>query len=647
MSIFIFFCLSVLCMILGHIFKVKRWKQLIAVYEETDEYPLMTAMGWGHLINAVCPVRIGYLFRMIWGGKHLKMGYAISIATVFADLYVDVITVGTMACVWAVAGPKNAELTRMARNYQVALVLLVICSLLAVVLKKYIKKGIKKVSSVFNEKIQYYMLYQTYLSISSVKDIVQKINIGYFLEYTVLMWGGYIFSYSLMAKVVSLLGYSYTTSDIFTILFSGKPIVLLENQLMMVLLGYLCVPLVVCLLLFYGIHRMKPVEAEHYRNPLPQVNVSDKLSFLKKYYEDENRDIIHSYLEINQDVAVVEDRSAGSNACTSLVMNKDGKMFFRKYAYREDGKKLQEQIDWIEAHQKTLPLPLVSKKTSTGNYVTYDMPYYSSAVGLFRYAHTVPLDLSWRILETALEDIKNNCHSLNVRPSDKETIYQYIDTKIYHNMKMIKEGDRYIRGLEEFDSVIVNGRELHTLKYYSSMLEREHLYNIFKEDVYSDIHGDLTIENIVCISDNEELEKEEYQGKNIPAKYYYIDPNTGNLHDSPMLDLGKLLQSLHGNYEFLMVVASVSIRKNVVDYMMMRSDIYDQLYKKYYSYLTSSYTREQVLSIYYHEVVHWFRLMPYKIRKNEKLAVVFYTELLKVLHDVWELENEQREIGAI
>lgn len=53
-------------------------------------------------------------------------------------------------------------------------------------------------------------------------------------------------------------------------------------------------------------------------------------------------------------------------------------------------------------------------------------------------------------------------------------------------------------------------------------------------DPVADIHGDLTVENIICRTDVENPDK----------AWYIIDPNTGNLHDSPYLDYGKLLQSL-------------------------------------------------------------------------------------------------------
>jgi len=74
--------------------------------------------------------------------------------------------------------------------------------------------------------------------------------------------------------------------------------------------------------------------------------------------------------------------------------------------------------------------------------------------------------------------------------------------------------------------------------------------------------------------------------------------------------------------------------------LITRSEAYVQLYNKYKEYLRSRFDKNEMLSIYYHEVVHWIRLIPYKIRKDEKLAVAFYTGLLTVLNDVLRIENE-------
>ena len=90
------------------------------------------------------------------------------------------------------------------------------------------------------------------------------------------------------------------------------------------------------------------------------------------------------------------------------------------------------------------------------------------------------------------------------------------------------------------------------------------------------------------------------------------------------------------------MVHDVQIDGNHVSFMMTKSENYGEMYKRFRQYLFEHFSNRDVLSIYYHEVVHWLRLMPYKIRKNEKLAVVFYTGLLTVLKDVWEIEHAEK-----
>ena len=90
------FLLSIFFMIMGHIFKIKRWGLLISVYEKPVEYNLLNAMTLGHTLNTVFPIRIGDIVRVMWAGKKLKNSYSFSLATVIADLYIDFITVGAI-----------------------------------------------------------------------------------------------------------------------------------------------------------------------------------------------------------------------------------------------------------------------------------------------------------------------------------------------------------------------------------------------------------------------------------------------------------------------------------------------------------------------------------------------------------------------
>ncbi len=67
--------------------------------------------------------------------------------------------------------------------------------------------------------------------------------------------------------------------------------------------------------------------------------------------------------------------------------------------------------------------------------------------------------------------------------------------------------------------------------------------------------------------------------ENTDKAWYIIDPNTGNLHDSPYLDYGKLLQSLHGGYEFMMMTPRCTVQENRIDFQLTRSAAYDALFE--------------------------------------------------------------------
>lgn len=146
-----------------------------------------------------------------------------------------------------------------------------------------------------------------------------------------------------------------------------------------------------------------------------------------------------------------------------------------------------------------------------------------------------------------------------------------------------------------------------------------------KEDTISDIHGDLTVENIVC-----------YRGRDV-IDYYIIDPNPNNLLNSQNLDYAKLLQSLHGGYEFLMRTNNFEVNENQINFLNNTSQQYSLIYNFYRNYLIENFSDNKVKSIYFHEIVHWLRLLPYKIKKDGEKAIVFYASFIVILNEVYEM----------
>lgn len=147
-----------------------------------------------------------------------------------------------------------------------------------------------------------------------------------------------------------------------------------------------------------------------------------------------------------------------------------------------------------------------------------------------------------------------------------------------------------------YDTLRINGVGVQEPAALDWMLTMTGCATCLRRTLWARSTGDLTIENIICRTDND--------------SWYLIDPNTGNLHESPFLDYGKLLQSLHGSYEFMMKTPRVAVQDNRIDFQLTRSAAYDALLAAVMEDLSARYPREQVESILMHEVIHWLRLCP-------------------------------------
>ncbi len=319
---------------------------------------------------------------------------------------------------------------------------------------------------------------------------------------------------------------------------------------------------------------------------------------------------------------IIRDNSSGSNASTVLCEDA-GKYFYRKYASGYDGEKLYQQAQWMERFKNMIPLAEIIRCKKEENFCYYDMPYDSSTVSLFEYIHSVSRECAWECIQKVTDCLEHSIYQVHKRNADKDSIDRYISLKVETNIEKIMTA-QYFRRLMQYEEIVINGICVKNLPYYLKFLERKRLREIFSADVYAEIHGDLTIENIIC---RPGWNGGEYQ-------FYLIDPNTGNIHDSPNLDYGKLLQSMHGGYECLMTAENIQADRNNINFTYVKSEAYHDLYIVFDQFLSRRFSEECVRSIYYHEMIHWLRLMPYKMEKDEKRALLFYTGMLLVMNDV-------------
>ncbi|CDA08952.1 lysylphosphatidylglycerol synthase transmembrane domain-containing protein [Fusobacterium sp. CAG:649] len=635
----IFLIVAIITLSLAHFIKILRWRLFIEIYEEPRNRNLIQALSLGYLINLFFPFRvIGDFFRAIYSGRKMKNNYSLSFSTVIVDRILDIITVGILFYIFYVFSIYNKQIEKSFRFYMLFSVLIISLIILFYFLKRYIKIISLKVASLFNTNIELNILKFMWALIWNFKDIFLKINKFKILIITTLMWLLYTFSYYLFSLFLLSQNYNFRLVDIFFLLFSkdifGTDFLLIEKKVSMFFYIYMITPIIIMLLIskflkIKSYSKKVHIETEDYFNLFPNQDNKEKLEFLRKYFLDKDKSYIDNYLKINQKITIIRDFSAGSNATTMLCMKKD-EIFYRKYSF-EDIEKLYEQVEWIiENKKRKLPLPEIIRKEKTNKYCYYDMLYKPSSIPLFEYIHSTPFEETWEMIENILKKLEEVLYTNKLRKADAESINKYIDLKVRDNIAKIYDS-KILKKLLRYDEVIINGKSYKNLSYYLKYLSKEYLYNIFKDDIYSDIHGDLTIENIICNLNTME------------EKYYIIDPNSGNINNSANLDYAKILQSIHGGYEFMMRTYDISIEENQINFLFTKSQAYFYLYKKLNEYMNLKFKKEKIRSIYFHEIIHWLRLMPYKLKKDGKRALIFYSGLIMVLNDVIAIYGGKNE----
>lgn len=632
--------IAIVLVCLAHFIRTLRWELFVKTYEKPNTKNLLQSLSIGYFINSFIPFKAGDLVRAWISGRIMKNGRGFALATVIVDRYLDILVVGILFAIFSAFNLDSADSVWF---YMFLAVGVLAVTLLVYILRGYVKRILKNIAGIFNAGIEIRLLRFFWSLIWSFKDIFKKISKTRLLLETLGMWILYLTSYYCFAAFLSHQGSNVNWLDVFYMLFTKNSIhvgslgaITFTQGMMnaqMIWTGiYLFAPIVILFVISLCLKSKEDEivdSEEEYLNLIPQLDEHERLNFLETYFSNERREYIESYLKINQNILIIRDYSAGSNATTMLCMN-NGKNFFRKYAFGADGDKLYQQIEWLQRFKDIIPLPDIMQYQKKDNFCYYDMPYDSQAVGLFDYAHSMPKENAWKFIKKATECLENSLYKVNQRTADKATIDEYIKSKVNKNLDKIMNA-KYLKRLMEYDEIIINGRSFHNLPYYLPYLSEEHLYDIFKNDTYSEIHGDLTIENIICT-----------RNADGDDDFYIIDPNTGNVHDSSNLDYGKLLQSIHGGYEFLMATKNVSIERNRINFVFTKSEAYTYLYDMLDKYMREHFAKERVKSIYYHEIIHWLRLMPYKIEKNGKRVLLFYAGMLMVMNDVINNFEEEK-----
>lgn len=614
------FAAGVVALLLVHVVRAIRHALLFAEGDVPERFDLLLGLALSYVVNTVVPLRVGELVRVLFVANRLRLRASYVAATVLAERLSDLVVVATGIAVTASLAARPMRETVVVAATFFAAAVLVVALLGAIRRSERTRRVAWRLASVFNDRIRTQILEFLWNAGQLVREgqLFRPAYVGA----TVAMWLLYLTGYALFAQAAGL--------PVGEVSFSllGAPLqplveeILRRGGISRVALAYLAfTSLPVLAVLGYGLLR-RHTEIRRMLQAVRRAglgadvagamppsrrfrDLADYGAFLQAHFGTANRAVARFGVGGTEDAIIHRLLPGGSDAVTAVV-EVDAVLRIRKFAVGGAGEKLRVQADWMRRHRDELPLTdVVTDRLGGGGY-RYDMPYLIEARDYYDVVHTAPLRTSMQLLSEVLAavDTFHKRHAGGEAPP--AIVDQYLVDKAQANARTILARIRDVVG----DEYTING-EPHALADWEHVLDLEWLREQVRTRGTSVVHGDLTVENIIVCTD-------------CPRGWYLIDPNPENVFDSPLIDWGKLMQSLHLGYEGLNRGTYASVDGGVLHVPFARSNAYVQLH----TFLTHTLRRRLgpagLREVAFHELVNYLRLTPYKFRQDSRKGLTFF-----------------------
>jgi hypothetical protein len=624
---------SVLLLFLAHVVRCIRWRYLFPAHYLTRRLNLLSGLSIGYVVNALLPYRFGEFVRIFYVSERDHIRFAYVAATVAAERLSDLIAVALVAT--TLTGMGYATGSRWLKGVLImAVASLILYGLAkAVACSVRVRRGLWHITSIFNDKI--------HLGISdffwSFSLLVNKglMCRRQFINLTLLMWALYISSYVMFGASVNV-----SLSEVMYLLF-GKPLTSMGELLLnggnlaqgmhllmftsMPVLGVIAYSLVrdrtaLARILSSGRRFSGAASLDHFISP-----TSDRFKdyhqyqyFLTSLFSNDERLVTDFGLTAIEDGIIHKLFVGGSDAITALC-EVSNHFMIRKFALGAAAGKLREQGRWLRAHRLELPLVEIVDERGDKSSYRYDMPYFPNASDFYDIIHSAPIEQSYAILDNIIDAVNSLHRRTQHAEASTEAIQAYLTTKAKNNAKIVLH---FAQSILEDRTYYINHNKF-DLSIWDYLLDGAWLTRQIRDRRTAVIHGDLTVENIIVHP----------SGK---AGWYLIDPNPENIFESPLIDWAKMLQSLHLGYEALNRGVPATIKDNEIFISAPKSLAYQKLFEYFLAAITERTGSDIISEIYFHELVNYLRLTPYKIRRNPTSGLIFFACTSLILGEYME-----------
>lgn len=320
----------------------------------------------------------------------------------------------------------------------------------------------------------------------------------------------------------------------------------------------------------------------------------------------------------------------GASLARTMLISEKGVLKVRKEALRSESpyafQKLQEQAEWLEKHGRLAPrVPKLLQKTLDGGFFAYDMEYYKS-VSFFDYIHSKPLESSKAMLSRIIDFCYGEVYGNALEKGNRKIAEEFVQAKFYGKIKEAEAADAKLKELASFEKIFVNQNEFLNLHKIAKKItsDAETMESISKSPL-AGIHGDISVDNIVCTQAGENGFQED--------SFVLLDPNPSNVFNTPLVDMSKLSQSLHSGYEFLIDCEECSAFGNQIIFNDNTSSNYVLLDGFFQKSLRERLGEEGAENVLFFDALNYSRLLPLQQKLSPKTYLVYYATMVKLLNE--------------
>lgn len=655
---------SAVLVLAGNVLRALRSKSLLDLARRGRFAPQLRTLALGYFFNLMLPMRAGEFVRAYMLARQLRISLLFTVTVVLVDRLLDVVLVSALILI---AAPATAGLVRPAILILVAAAVALTVFMLLVRQNGTLMRLVWRGSTLFSPSLERRLRAAVWSVVHGFQQFLHSPRrVMRYLVLFALSWACYLGALVLFLSVVAP---AFTDLLLVNVVapFLAPEVVLVPSSFQTYVNG---------LVDFFALTAAtaSPVEAHRVAglmwlalnvpiaivglaslferglvvraDPDPKTDAANSLArsadrgheleaFLDSFFRRDNLAQALHELDVRGEIDLIRFFRGGSRAVTALI-RVDGVTMVRKLVPITDQSQLKAQYEWLERYNTVPSIVRVLGARTRDDYYEIDLEFNPMASSGFSYVHTHSLAECHLVLEKVWETLYSRVYSIGEPSSYPDLLDTYIRKHLVARVEAAATQHEDLASALKPALIRIGGIDL--LNFGTVLLAiRENprcMADLGRFRRSPVVHGDLTIDNLLVDADDTPL---------------IIDPDSKDLR-GPVVDFGRLFQSLWGGYEFLnsddsppAYTRADDTSRAEIAYLDLRSARYKELASWLWEFAAQKLTEEELRALPFHVGLFYGRMLTHRVLIDPRTALTYYAKCVEFLNVFY---RQYQEPGA-